>query len=144
MSELEHDGRAMVQNVSPGMVSFDAIGRLLNDEALPEEFRNRFWVWGSPELALSNKTRQDVNRSLARLDVDRLLAIAEYTSKGKMTYKMLSWLNELRELVEDRLLRSTGGDDRDRSLFARTRTETEAKYREEIAPQKRGIFHRGQ
>lgn len=126
------------QVVGPGIVSVDAIGRLLSDETIPEKLRERFYIWGSPEIALSNKTREDCNRSLARLDTDRLLAIAEWTERGKMTYKMLSWLNQLRELVEDRLLRSTGGDNRDRMLFAVQRTETTAKYEERL--DKKGRF----
>lgn len=119
----------------------DDVQFLLGMEDIPQIIRDRFWIWGSRLLVLTNLRWVDVNIILAHFNVDFYLAISDPTIP--LDHKMIQWLNDLKVAVRTSLLRAVGGDERERRLINRYRVETEARteYREQIGKEK-GRFGR--
>lgn len=129
---------AQAQQSTPGIpwAGKDDVQFLLGMEDIPEEIRDRFWVWGSRLLILTNLRMCDANIILAHFNVDFYLAISD--PNIELNHKMIQWLNDLKVAVRTSLLRAVGGDDRERRLINRYRVETDTRteYKEQIGKEK--------
>lgn len=121
---------------SPNWVGGKDVQFLLGMEDIPQEIRDRFWIWGSRILSLSNLNRDDINRFLAGLDFDILVVLSDPTVE--LSHKSIQWLNDLKQAVTMNLLRSVGGEERERKLLATQYTKAESEYREQLGKKAKG------
>ena len=87
------------------------------DENTPKYMPRNFWAFFDSELPLTNLNPQDVQKLMMVLKVTTLygkMAIPDY----KKSYEDLQFLSQLRVKAFSRMMRSTGGMQRERALQA--------------------------
>jgi len=104
---------------------------LFSRKDIPQKVKQRFWTYSNVKnLRLSNiRNYENIKILIAQLDKDIQYYITE--QGDKISYKTLSWLNQLKFTVRMNLLASTGGENRDMRLIQEQRGKWRSKYEQQ-------------